>query len=287
MMVQQIDRKQLKRDSKALLRTAQVSPMAMTALYLGLVLVLDAADVLSGGSAALGIGSLLSTFVSVLTWLVGMVLSAGFVLYCMAIRRGERAEFLTLFDGFAFVGKVIGLNIVITVFIALWSMLFVIPGIVAAYRYRFALYNLYENPGIGIMEALDMSKRQTVGYKAQLFLLDLSYYGWAFLAALPSAVLEWCVSYQELSAIVGLAGTPALITSLLALSDFSWILIIDLWSLVVSLFYLPVYQCTELGYFETAKSTSGVGEGAAPRNGNPWNSNPWNNDMGPDGLGGL
>lgn len=281
MMVQQIDRKQLKRDSKALLRTAQVSPMAMTALYLGLVLVLDAADVLSGGSAALGIGSLLSTFVSVLTWLVGMVLSAGFVLYCMAIRRGERAEFLTLFDGFAFVGKVIGLNIVITVFIALWSMLFVIPGIVAAYRYRFALYNLYENPGIGIMEALDMSKRQTVGYKAQLFLLDLSYYGWAFLAALPSAVLEWCVSYQELSAIMGLAGTPALITSLLALSDFSWILIIDLWSLVVSLFYLPVYQCTELGYFETAKSTSGVGFGAEPPR-----QDGWNGRIHPDDLGG-
>ena len=281
MMVQQIDRKQLKRDSKALLRTAQVSPMAMTALYLGLVLVLDAADVLSGGSAALGIGSLLSTFVSVLTGLVGMVLSAGFVLYCMAIRRGERAEFLTLFDGFAFVGKVIGLNIVITVFIALWSMLFVIPGIVAAYRYRFALYNLYENPGIGIMEALDMSKRQTVGYKAQLFLLDLSYYGWAFLAALPSAVLEWCVSYQELSAIMGLAGTPALITSLLALSDFSWILIIDLWSLVVSLFYLPVYQCTELGYFETAKSTSGVGFGAEPPR-----QDGWNGRIHPDDLGG-
>ena len=281
MMVQQIDRKQLKRDSKALLRTAQVSPMAMTALYLGLVLVLDAADVLSGGSAALGIGSLLSTFVSVLTGLVGMVLSAGFVLYCMAIRRGERAEFLTLFDGFAFVGKVIGLNIVITVFIALWSMLFVIPGIVAAYRYRFALYNLYENPGIGIMEALDMSKRQTVGYKAQLFLLDLSYYGWAFLAALPSAVLEWCVSYQEFSAIVGLAGTPALITSLLALSDFSWILIIDLWSLVVSLFYLPVYQCTELGYFETAKSTSGVGFGAEPPR-----QDGWNGRIHPDDLGG-
>ena len=280
MMVQQIDRKQLKRDSKALLRTAQVSPMAMTALYLGLVLVLDAADVLSGGSAALGIGSLLSTFVSVLTWLVGMVLSAGFVLYCMAIRRGERAEFLTLFDGFAFVGKVIGLNIVITVFIALWSMLFVIPGIVAAYRYRFALYNLYENPGIGIMEALDMSKRQTVGYKAQLFLLDLSYYGWAFLAALPSAVLEWCVSYQELSAIVGLAGTPALITSLLALSDFSWILIIDLWSLVVSLFYLPVYQCTELGYFETAKSTSGVGFGAEPPRQDGWNGRTHPDDLG-------
>ena len=126
-----------------------------------------------------------------------------------------------------------------------------------------------------------MSKRQTVGYKAQLFLLDLSYYGWAFLAALPSAVLEWCVSYQELSAIVGLAGTPALITSLLALSDFSWVLIIDLWSLAVSLFYLPVYQCTELGYFETAKSTSGVGFGTEPPR-----QDGWNGRIHPDDLGG-
>ena len=35
--------------------------------------------------------------------------------------------------------------------------------------------------------------------------------------------------------------------------------------LLVALFYLPVYQCTELGYFDTAKHTSGVGEGAAPK----------------------
>ena len=37
------------------------------------------------------------------------------------------------------------------------------------------------------------------------------------------------------------------------------------WPLLVALFYLPVYQCTELGYFGTAKHTSGVGEGAAPK----------------------
>lgn len=271
MMVQQIDRKQLKRDSRALLRTAQVSPMAMTALYLSLVLVLDAADVVSGGSAALGIGSLLSTFVSVLTWLVGIVLSAGFTIYCMAIRRGERAEFLTLFDGFSLVGKVIGLNIVIMVFTALWSMLFVIPGIVAAYRYRFAIYNLLEDPNLGIMEALDMSKRQTTGYKAQLFMLDLSYFGWAFLATLPAALLEWCV-YS--------ASASSLAASLLALSDLTWIFIIDLWSLAVSLFYLPAYQCTELGYFEIAKSTSGVGFGAEPPRQDSWNGRSHPDDLG-------
>ena len=286
MMVQQIDRKQLKRDSRALLRTAQVAPMAMTALYLGLVLVLDAADVVSGGSAALGIGSLLSTFVSVLTWLVGIVLSAGFVLYCMAIRRGERAEFLTLFDGFSFVGKVIGLNIVIMVFTAFWSMLFVIPGIVAAYRYRFATYNLYENPGISIMEALDMSKRQTMGYKGQIFTLDLSYLGWTLLASLPVMAETGMMYYGLLSSAYtymsgAAASTAADLTVYTALPAWLWTLIAGLWSTAVSLFYLPNYHCVELEYFETAKRTSGVGEGAEPPAINAWGGS------GPDGLGGL
>ena len=280
MMAQLIDRKQLKADMKTLLRTAQVSPRAMTALYLGIILALDLADTAAGGSMLYG-GNLPGTFVSVLAGLIGMVLSAGFTLYCMAVRRGERAEFLTLFDGFSFVGKVIGLNIVIGVFTALWSMLFVIPGIIAAYRYRFALYNLYEDPAMGIMEALEMSKRQTMGYKTQLFLLDLSYFGWSLLAAAPAVVLEWCVSYQAVQAAFA-APTPAGIASLLTLAPVGWILLIDLWSLAVSLFYLAAYQCTELGYFETAKSTSGVGLGAKP----PKPDSPWGS-AGPDGLGGL
>lgn len=284
MMAELIDRKQLKADMKNLLADAQVSPKGMTALYLVLLLVLNLAASLLDGSG------LVSTFLSILSSLFGMVLGSGFVLYCMAVRRGERAEYLTLFDGFSFVGKIIGLNIVMYIFIWLWSMLFIIPGFIAAYRYRFALYNLYENPGIGIMEALDMSKQQTLGYKGQLFTLDLSYLGWTLLASVPSMV-ESTFFYEELfsDAMTYIDGSAQVLSAVSAapslyatLPAWGWVLISSLWSLVVSLFYLPNYQCVELGYFETAKSTSGVGEGAAPRNGNPWN-----NDMGPDGLGGL
>lgn len=263
-MWQVIDRKRLKADMKQLLRTAQVPAKAMTALYLLLIMGLDLADVTAGGMGS----GLLGTFVSVLTSLVGMMLSAGFVLYCMAVRRGQRAEFLTLFDGFSFVGKVIGLNIVIGVFTFLWSLLFVIPGIIASYRYRFALYNLYENPGIGIMEALEMSKQQTVGYKSQLFVLDLTYFGWAVLASLPAAALEWSVSYQTISQAASMS-TPAAVAAILTVSAIQWVVVIDLWNILVSLFYLPVYQCTELGYFDIAKETSGVGFGAAPRKEGP------------------
>lgn len=182
MMAQLIDRKHLKQEMKELLRSAQVSPRGMTCLYLALVLVLNLADSFMG----LMNPGLLGTFISILTGLMSMVLASGFVMYCMAIRRGERAEYLTLFDGFSFVGKVILLNIVIYLFTFFWSLLFVIPGIIAAYRYRFAFLILFDNETMTAREALNASKRMTVGYKSDLFRLDLSFIWYYVLLALPS-----------------------------------------------------------------------------------------------------
>ena len=85
MLAQLIDRRQLKAQMKEMLRCAQVSPRGMTCLYLALTLVLNLAD---SFLSALGTG-LLGTFVSILTGLMGMVLTCGYVLYCMAIRRGD------------------------------------------------------------------------------------------------------------------------------------------------------------------------------------------------------
>lgn len=279
MTAELIDRKSLKEEARELLSGAQVSPKAMTALYAGLLLVLNMVSAFTGEG-------ILSTFVSILTSLLSVLLGAGFAMYCMAIRRGERAEYLTLFDGFSFVGKLIALTIVTYAFITLWSMLFVIPGIVAAYRYRFAPYNLYENPGIGVMEALEMSKRQTMGYKGQLLALDLSYIGWTLLASLPAMVEMGMVYYGMFSSYYdymtgAIAVMPADFTAFALLPAWLWTLISGLWSMAVSLFFLPHFQCVELGYFETAKRTSGVGEGAEPSASNAWGGS------GPDGLGGL
>lgn len=244
-------------------RTAQVSPKGMAALYLGLALVLNLIDALANNRASEDLVSPVGLFVTILTSLLAAVLGVGFILYCMAIRRGERAEYLTLFDGFTFVGKIIALNIVESLFIVLWSMLFVIPGIVAAYRYQFALYNLCEDPGIGVMEALDMSKRQTWGYKGQLFILDWSYFGWELLSILPIfAVVGYLVN-----AAVQMASGGSYVPWSLYLHPgqfLVWTLLAGVWAFVVELFYLPNFHCVKLGYFEIAKRTSGVGLNAEP-----------------------
>ena len=79
-MAEYVDRRALKAESKALLADAQVSPKAMTALYLGLILILNLIGTLVGESG------IISTCLSILTSLMGLVLNAGFILYCMAIR---------------------------------------------------------------------------------------------------------------------------------------------------------------------------------------------------------
>lgn len=255
-----IDRRALKAEAREILRDAQVPPRAMAALYLALLLAMNLVDSVTGSG-------LLATFVMILITLISAVLEAGFVLYCMAVRRGERSEFLTLFDGFSFAGKVVLLYLLKTALIYLWSLLFVIPGLIAAYRYRFALYNLCENPDLSALEALNMSKRQTYGCKAQLLTLDLSYLGWSVLASLPSlfySAAAYQLIFREMAALSGLVFHPAAWVSLVDLLPlWGWSLVIGLWQLAVALFYLPNYQCVELGYFEAAKTFSGVGTGPA------------------------
>lgn len=268
MMFEQIDRRQCKWDTAELLRTAQVSPKGMTALFMLLLVVLNLISSLSGSG-------FLSLFISILTSLLSTVLGAGFILYCMAIRRGERAEYLTLFDGFSFVGKLILLNLVMGFFIALWSMLFIVPGIIAAYRYHFAPYNLCENPGLGVMEALEMSKRQTYGYKLPLFVLDLSYLGWTLLATFPAMILAFRMNQDLTLAMIYGGAVPDVYFGLpIFVLDF----LFGLWQLAVALFYYPNLICVRLAYFETAKRTSGAGVGAEPEP-SPWDG--WNP---PDGL---
>lgn len=74
-------------------------------------------------------------------------------------------------------------------YIILWSLLFLIPGIVKAYEYRMIPYLLAEHPEMSKEEAFRISKQMMMGEKANAFLLDLSFIGWIFLSALTFGLL--------------------------------------------------------------------------------------------------
>lgn len=215
-----LDRRQLKLEAKSITKNAKVSAYLFTLLYLVILRLLDGVEFLTSGVPAedlelyfgaempevvlwlsqpvIRVPALVAGFIGIVITLVGLVLNAGYVVYAMNVRKGQTAPYATLFDGFIFAGKLILLNIVMSVFVFLWSLLFLIPGIIAAYRYRFAIYNLCDDPSMGVMEALRMSKAQTRGYKGQLFVLDLSFIGWNFLCALTMGILSiWIMPYIQ------------------------------------------------------------------------------------------
>ena len=235
-----IDRSALKKRAKELLREGNVSPIKMSVLLYAVVFVLSAALIaVSYATAVSRSGPGLIHFFSILIYLASIVLSQGYTIFCLGIWKGEKMPYGSLFDGFSFAGKIIGLTLVMALFVWLWSLLFIIPGIIAMYRYSFALYNLCENPELGIMEALEMSKQQTQGYKMELFLLQLSFFGWSLLASLPQTFAGMAVANND-------PGGPSIVISLVLL----------LASMIGQVFLQPYMQLSHAGFYLQATAAN-------------------------------
>ena len=107
--------------------------------------------------------------------------------------RRDKIEFNDLFRAFdSNFGNPLVMGLLQTIFIFLWSLLFVIPGIVASYRYSMAPYILADNPEMDGKAALDSSKKLMYGKKGKLFCLHLSFIGWIILSAFTFGILYIC-----------------------------------------------------------------------------------------------
>lgn len=216
------DRVQLKQEAREILRGARISPWLFALVFLLITDVLGTLNTLTSGSLVARLQQFypqvpvpaillrftalprpLVTFIAVFVPLLNLLLEAGSALYHLGVRQGREMPLSTLFEGFSLAGRIIVLGLLQVVFVTLWSMLFVIPGVAAAYSYRFALYNLLEDPSLSPLEALRMSKAQTYGYKMDLFILDLSFLGWLLLAALTLDLLSIFVTPYYTQTLIG------------------------------------------------------------------------------------
>lgn len=128
---------------------------------------------------------------------VGGAVELGHNLYYIRLIRGESAGFDTLFSRFEIFLKALGLRLFMLLFILLWALLLIIPGIIATYRYRMAPYLMAEHPEMGIREAVNESKRMMMGYKGRWFCLDLSFIGWILLCVLTLGIgFLWVNPYR-------------------------------------------------------------------------------------------
>lgn len=131
--------------------------------------------------------------------IMSYMVSVGFVIFALHVSRDEKAEFGNLFDGFGLFFRVLWLGILEGLLIFLWSLLLVVPGIVAAYRYRQALYLLLDHPERSAWQCLRESGALMSGHKWELFVLDLSFLGWAMLSAMFAPVSIWLDPYRAIT----------------------------------------------------------------------------------------
>ena len=87
-------------------------------------------------------------------------------------------------------GNVILVMFLKNLFIALWTLLFIVPGIIKMYSYRLVPYILKEHPELTGTQAITLSRKMMNGHKADAFVLDLSFLGWIILSALTCGILH-------------------------------------------------------------------------------------------------
>lgn len=120
--------------------------------------------------------------------LVSGPFSLGLVMFFVGMFRHQDTQITHVFDGFNQFGKAFVLSLLMGIFIFLWTLLLIVPGIIAAFRYSQAFYIMNDNPQMSAMDCINESKRIMAGNKAKMFTLVLSFIGWAILAALPSGI---------------------------------------------------------------------------------------------------
>jgi uncharacterized membrane protein len=120
----------------------------------------------------------MSVVLSVLVLVIVPALELGVMRVILNVSRGGNASVKDISFGVSHWGKSVVLNFVIELFVSLWSILFIIPGIVASVAYSMSWFIMADNPGMSVLAAISESKRITKGHKAELFILQLSFIGW-------------------------------------------------------------------------------------------------------------
>lgn len=115
-------------------------------------------------------------------------LGLGMALFILEIIRNKKGDFATGFKGFSLFLPSFVASLLQFIFIFLWSLLFIIPGIVAGYGYSMTYFILADNPSLSGSEAIKKSKEMMKGHKWELFCLHFSFFWWYVLAVITLGI---------------------------------------------------------------------------------------------------
>ena len=230
-----IDRKKLKYAAKDAMHDTRPAPYWVSLLLMVITVLLQVLTMSLNGSLSAyrtmlaefmvhgtatyvepaAVGGVFGWLLTVALEIMGSVLSVGFVIYALRVWRRQGATAGNLFDGFGVFFRAIWIQLLYSLLIALWGMVYVLPAsllasmtgqawwlaaalpllapmIMAVYSYRLSCW-----------QCMARSKELMRGHKWELFVLELSFVGWALLAALIPIggllLMVWVSVYMEVT----------------------------------------------------------------------------------------
>ncbi len=162
-----------------------------------------------GGVAGVFVMSILSIILlvaaifSLLHFIIGGATQLGYAAFNLDVVDGVPTSASVLFSQYNRLKDGFVMRLMTNIFIALWSLLFVIPGLMKTYSYKMAPYILVENPQMTGMEAITASKNMMYGHRWELFCLLFSFIGWDILSVFTLGLLQlWIHPYKEAAVAV-------------------------------------------------------------------------------------
>ena len=239
-----IDRRQLKQEARVAMGSARPKPYWVCLVYMVIIVLLEILSSSINGTidaykqmimgARMGVltyveptpmGGMTGWILDVALQIMGAVIAVGFVLYALRIWRHVRASVGDLFDGFGVFFRAVWIQLLPSLLVGLWSMLYAFPAavlvvmtrqswwmlvllpllapaVMASYSYRLATYVMLDRPELGGFQCVAVSRDMMRGHRWELFKLDMSFIGWGLLCAIPVAGLFlaiWLYVYMQVT----------------------------------------------------------------------------------------
>lgn len=188
-------RAELKSRAKESLKGKYLECWKLLGLYILICFVVGFLVGFLGGMLGLN-ETIISSVSEIVALLLGSYFGFGIVSFFLKISRNEEVTYKELFSKKELLVPYLIITILTGIFTFLWSLLFVIPGIIAAISYTLVYYIKLDNPELGVKEVIKKSKEMMNGHKMDYFVLTLSFIGWSILGMFTFGILYiWLMPY--------------------------------------------------------------------------------------------
>lgn len=158
----------------------------------------------------------LIALIALVNFIIGGTVQLGYAKFLLGQHDGKDYSVGDLFSQFHRFGTGFAQAFLKNLYIVLWTLLFIVPGLVKTYSYAMTPFILADHPEMTASEAITASRKLMDGHKGELFVLGLSFFGWSLLSIITLGIAGlWVTPYINAAYAAfyrRLTGTPRLLT---------------------------------------------------------------------------